>query len=62
LGELHRCVGDTLNKLPKSQPSRIQFGSPRGSELGHAEKSAADLPAGKHPLVKKFAFACLRPT
>jgi len=26
----------------------MQSGSPRGRELGHAEKSAADLPAGKH--------------
>src|SRR5262249_32420602 len=33
----------------------MQSGSPRGRELGHAEKSAADLPAGKH-LCVTFAY------
>jgi hypothetical protein len=48
---------------PKNQPSKNGFGEPRAQsgsardrKLGHAQKSAADLPAGKHLCVTLAHF------
>jgi hypothetical protein len=37
----------------------MQSGSSRGKELGHAQKSAADLPAGKHLVFLSLAFGSI---
>jgi hypothetical protein len=61
-----RCVGGTRlsgSNKAEGQPSK-KFSrtanakrSSRGKELGHAKKSAADLPAGKHLCI---TLACVR--
>src|SRR6266700_8347074 len=41
-------LGHEVTLFASAEAQRTQSGSPRDRELGHAETSAADLPAGRH--------------